>query len=220
MTTSFHSEAWNISNKYRPPSNIPKHYYFYTKYFIFLFRVEKQLALYIANVFWNIQFLPHFPLLLTVSQVRNISNKYCLLIISAKETFLHKDTLHCYFVSKKIVLSIAESFRNIHFLPHFYLLSQWMRCAIFQINIVLLVIYQNINVSTQFSSYPSFLPKKIGALHSKRFSKYPVFITLLLTVSQVCNISNKYCLLIKSAKDTLHRSLILKRNWALHRRLF
>ena len=109
MTTSFHCEVWNISNKYRPPSNIPKHYYFYTKYFIFLFHVEKQLALCIANVFWNIQFLPDFPLLLTVSQVCNISNKYCLLIISAKETFLHKDTLHCYFVSKKKLHSLSQN---------------------------------------------------------------------------------------------------------------
>ena len=41
---------------------------------------------------------------------------------------------------KIFALSIAEAFRNFHFLLHFYQFSQWMRCAIFQINTNLLII--------------------------------------------------------------------------------
>ena len=41
---------------------------------------------------------------------------------------------------KKLVLSIEDIFTNIDFLPNFYLFSQWIRCAIFQINTNLLII--------------------------------------------------------------------------------
>ena len=36
--------------------------------------------------------------------------------------------------NKKVVLSIAQGFRNIHFLTYFYYFAQWIRCAMFQIN--------------------------------------------------------------------------------------
>ena len=49
-----------ISNKYQPPNNLAKYQYFYTKGFISILHFEKELALSIANVFWNIHFLPHF----------------------------------------------------------------------------------------------------------------------------------------------------------------
>ena len=39
----------------------------------------------------------------------------------------------------KSVLSIAEDFRNIHFLPHFHYFHQWMGFAIFQINTKFLI---------------------------------------------------------------------------------
>ena len=62
---------------------------------------------------------------------------------------------------------------------------------------------------TRIHDPPSFR-KKIGALHSKRFSKHPVFTTFPFTfkrVSQACNILNKYCFLNKSAKETfLHKT--------------
>ena len=47
---------------------------------------------------------------------------------------------------------------------------------------------------------PSFR-NKVGAVHHKSFSKYPVFTTLslFLTMNKVCNISNKYLAPNKSA---------------------
>ena len=107
------------------------------------------------------------------------------------------------------MLSIAQVFENIHFLTHANYFSQWMRCAIFQINTDLLVIYQNINISTQDNLYPSIIWKKIDALHRKRFSKHPLFTTFSLfwKVSGVCNISNKCWLAHKSPnKIFLHKT--------------
>ena len=94
---------------------------------------------------------------------------------------------------KTFALFIAKSFRNVNFLPHFYQFLEWMSYAIFQININLLIIQRNINVFTQETLYSSFISKKIGALHRKRFSKHPLFTTfsLILTESEVCVISNK-----------------------------
>ena len=68
-----------------------------------------------------------------------------------------------------------------------------MRCAILQINTNLLITEWNINIFTQDTLYPSFISKKIGTLHREHFSKHPHFtlFSLFLTVSEVCNISNK-----------------------------
>ena len=96
---------------------------------------------------------------------------------------------------KEFTISILEVFTNIKCLPHLYQFSQWMRCAIFQINTNLLVIQQNINIFAKETLYPSFISKKkIGVLHRKRFSKHSLLSTfsLFLMVSEVCNISNKY----------------------------
>ena len=49
----------------------------------------------------------------------------------------------------KVVFSIAEGFRKVDFLPHFYLISQRMRCAIFQINTDLVKVYEHINIFKQ-----------------------------------------------------------------------
>ena len=48
---------------------------------------RKKMALSIANVFRNIQFLPCLPLLLRVSEVCNISNKYIFLINHLNKCF-------------------------------------------------------------------------------------------------------------------------------------
>ena len=87
-----------------------------------------------------------------------------------------------------------------------------MSCTIFQRNTDLLVIYQNINNFTQETLYPSFVSKKIGALHCKSFSKHPLFtlFSLFLTVSEVCNISNKYWLPNKSATKIFLRDYFTK----------
>ena len=64
-----------------------------------------------------------------------------------------------------------------------------MRCAILQIKVDVIVIEQNINILTQEILYPSFISKKNGALHRKRFLKYPLFnpFSLFLKMSEVCN---------------------------------
>ena len=53
-------EVCYISNKYQAPYNLAKRQYFYTKDFISLFHFGKTLALFIANVFWNIYFFYYF----------------------------------------------------------------------------------------------------------------------------------------------------------------
>ena len=119
----------------------------------------------------------------------------------------HLMLLLCY---KKNICNLdhrTESYRNIHFLTRFYHFSQWIRRAILQINTDLLVIYQNINSSTQETLYPSFILKKKMALSiASVFRNLPHF-PLLLMVRKICNISNKYWLLDKSEKEIfLHKT--------------
>ena len=72
-----------------------------------------------------------------------------------------------------------------------------MRCALFQINTDLLVIYQNINISTQKTLTLSFISKNKLALLIANFFWNIQF----LPVNEICNISNEYCLFDKSAKE-------------------
>ena len=118
--------------------------------------------------------------------------------------------------NKTFLLSIPEVFRKINFLPHFYLLSQRMRCAIFQINTDLLKIYEHINIFAQetltllhledsLKIHLSFSPKALGALWHRGFWKQPYFTIclLVLEVGEVYNISNKSQLLNMSVKYLL-----------------
>ena len=66
--------------------------------------------------------------------------------------------------NKKDMLFIAEDFRNIYFLQHFYQFSQWMRCEIFQINTDILTNQQSINIFTQEALQFSFILIKKLAL--------------------------------------------------------
>ena len=96
-----------------------------------------------------------------------------------------------------------------------------MRCALFQINTDLLVIYQNINISTQQTLTLSFISKNKLALLIANFFRN----MQLLPVNEICNISNEYCLFDKSAKEIFntrdfapfHR---FKKKCALHFRSF
>ena len=86
-------EVCNITNKNHSLSNLAKYHYFYTRDLISFLHFGKKLVLSIANIFQNIQFLPHFHYVLTVSEVCNNSNnskKYWLLNKSATKIFLHK----------------------------------------------------------------------------------------------------------------------------------
>ena len=54
------NEVCYISNKYQPPYNLAKRQYFYKRDFISLLHFGEKLALFIANVFRDIYFLPLF----------------------------------------------------------------------------------------------------------------------------------------------------------------
>ena len=99
--------------------------------------------------------------------------------------------------NENFVFSIGQVFRNIHFLLLDKQSSQLMRCALFQINTDLLVIYQNINISTQQTLTLSFISKNKLALLIANFFRN----MQLLPVNEICNISNEYCLFDKSAKE-------------------
>ena len=96
-----------------------------------------------------------------------------------------------------------------------------MRCALFQINTDLLVIYQNINISTQQTLTLSFISKNKLALLIANFFRN----MQLLPVNEICNISNEYCLFDKSAKEIFNTRdfapfLRFKKKCALHFRSF
>ena len=61
-----------------------------------------------------------FSLVLKISEVCNISDKCWLLSKSANKMLLQKAPYTPPLFQKNFVLSIAESFRDIHFLPQFY----------------------------------------------------------------------------------------------------
>ena len=99
-----------------------------------------------------------------------------------------------------------------------YWISWWMRCAMFQVNAYLLVIYQNINIFTQEALYSPFISEKIVAFNRKLFSKYPFFTTFSLFQLWfrflIFEISTD--LLINQLKNiiaqgTIHPSFILKK---------
>ena len=148
-------------------------------------------------------------ILLTVTEADNISNNYWLIDKSAKERFL-------------IALSVAV-LSNIQSLPHLYLFSWQMRCAIFRLNIDLLVTFQHFSIlHERFFNLPPFgkhLALFIGNLFQRIFTFY--HFSLFLTVSEVFNISNKYWLPYKSAKKYFYTRhikpfLCLKKNCTLH----
>ena len=95
---------------------------------------------------------------------------------------------------RKILLSIADVSRNIHILRQFYWFSLWVRCAIFQINTNLLISEQNINIFTQETLFLFFILEKwlrfLSESYFEKFIFYHIF--TILTVSEICNISNKY----------------------------
>ena len=83
-------EVCNIKTKNHSLSYLAKYHYFYTRGLISFLHFGKTMALSIANIFQNIQFLPHFHYVLTVSEVCNNSKKYWLLNKSATKIFLQK----------------------------------------------------------------------------------------------------------------------------------
>ena len=145
-----------IWNKYQLPGNLVKHQYFYTRNFVSLLHFKKNWRSPSQTFLQHLLFTT-FSLILTVSEVFNISNKYWLPNKSSNKLFLHKKPNTSLHTIKYFALSIPNAFRNIHLLTDFYCFSKWPRCAIFQINANLPVIYQKINIFTQESLYPSII---------------------------------------------------------------
>ena len=207
-------ELCNVSNKSQPPSNLAKYQYFYKRELITL--------LYFEN-FRNTSFYHIFT---TVSEVCNIPNKYWL-PNKWDKIFYTKHLILLLHSNKKFVLSIAQVFKNTHFLPHVNYFSQWMRCAIFQIKTNLLVIYQDINIFTKETLYPSIIWKKNWRSRLLAFFETSTFYHIFTVFnSEVCNISNKHQLPNKSATKIFSRKIpniapsLQQKNCVLHRTSF
>ena len=133
-----------------------------------------------------------FLLVFTGNEVCNISNKNQTPSNLAKyQYFCTRDFISLLHSKIKLTLSIAQVFRNIHFLPYDNQFSQCVKCVIFQINTNLLVIYQNIIISTQrlLLHFEEMLALSIATVFWN--IQFLPHLPLLLRVSQVCTISNK-----------------------------
>ena len=113
------------------------------------FILKKILALSIANIIQNIHFSPHFHYFYQWVRFLIFQINTDFLINQLQKYFYTKHLTLLLHSNKKVVLLIAEGFRKIDFLPHFYLISQRMRCAILQINTDLVKVYEHINIFTQ-----------------------------------------------------------------------
>ena len=71
-------EVCNILNKYRSPSNLPTHCYFYTQDFITLLHLENTFGAPRRKPFLKHPLFNDFSLLLTVSKVCNTANNKTL----------------------------------------------------------------------------------------------------------------------------------------------
>ena len=154
MCSSSH-KFLETSTFYHMPTNFYRHaiIQIYTDLLVIYqnFNTFAQETLYLS-IIWKIigtlhrkSFLKHplfatFSLFWKVSEVCIISNKYWLSNKSANKIFLHKTPCTLLYFKQNFSLSIAEPFRNIHFLQHIYKSSQGIKCAIFQVKTKLLVI--------------------------------------------------------------------------------
>ena len=130
-------EVCYISNKRQPLNNLAKHQYFYTRDFISLRHFEKNWHSPLQMFFETSTFYLYFQkwVKFVIFQVNAD-----FLINQLTEYFCTRHLTPLLSFKRKCALSIAESLRNIHFLPHFYNFSQWMRCVIFHMNTHLLII--------------------------------------------------------------------------------
>ena len=70
---------------------------------------------------------------------------------------------------EKFAFSIADAFRIIYFLLHFYQFLRGMRCDIFHVNTNLLIIQRNVNIFAQETIYPSIVLEKNWSSPSQTF---------------------------------------------------
>ena len=110
-------EVCYISNKYQPPNNSAKYQYFYTSDFIYLLHFEKKDGVLHRKSFLKHPLFTVFSLILIVRfAIFQINTDF---LINHLQIHFYTEHLKLLFHSnKKIVLSIVQVFRNIHFLPN------------------------------------------------------------------------------------------------------
>ena len=184
FSTIFRIIFQNIKNQCIVPSlTTINHANIFTQDTYTLTSFQKKFALSIAQVFRKIHILPHVYQFSQWMRCAVFQINTDLLVKYQHVSIFTYEALHPSFTSKKIWYHPLRKFLEIStFIAHTYQFSLQMRCSIFQINTDHLVIYQNINISI----FPSVIPKKIGALHRKPFSKHPLFNTLSLNQLRTC----------------------------------
>ena len=110
-------ELCNKSYKYQLLNKLGNNLFFYMIDLIFFPYLKNFLVLVVIKVFKNIRFLPHFCKFGEwLRCVINMSDVYHLSLPNI-DIFTQESRLS---FAKKLVLSIANAFRNIRFFPHFY----------------------------------------------------------------------------------------------------
>ena len=110
-------ELCNKSYKYQLLNKLGNNLFFYMIDLIFFPYLKNFLVLIVIKVFKNTRFLPHFCKFGEwLRCVINMSDVYHLFLPNI-DIFTQESRLS---FAKKLVLSIANAFRNIRFFPHFY----------------------------------------------------------------------------------------------------
>ena len=133
--------------------------YFCTRNITPLLYFEKEFALFIADVFRNIHFLPYFWVLFTVDEVCYISNQYQAPNNLAKHQYFYTRDYIPPLFRKKMAISTTKVFRNIYSLPLFHHFKNWARFVLFQVNTNFLI-NQLKNIFTQDTWHCSFMASK------------------------------------------------------------
>ena len=148
---------------------------------------------------------------LTVGETCNISNKYDFLMTQLKKYFYLRHLTLLLYLNRNCTLHRTSSWKH----------------SLFTTILLVFTVDKVCNISNKYQS-PSNLPthntlillskrlynllsfeKNVGTLHWKHLPKHPLFtiFSLFLTLSEVCNVSNKYWLPYKSAnKIFLHKT--------------
>ena len=120
---------------------------YYKKFFLFRYFTEFLKISTFSSKKWNTikHQIKHYIQHHIMHHIRKYIKFKIYTLVPSWKTIDHtiiftQESLHPSFISKKnFALSMAEAFRKINFLPRAYQFSQWMRCAIFQINTDLLI---------------------------------------------------------------------------------
>ena len=133
--TNFVIIEWNINN--------------FAQETLYLPFISEKIGAVRRKHFSNIHFLPQFHYFQQRARFVIFQMNTDFLINQLQKYLYTKHPTLLFHSNKKFVLSITKGFRKINFLPHFYLISQRMRCAIFEINTDIVKVYEHINIFTQ-----------------------------------------------------------------------